>query len=142
MERFIDPLISWILQGWLLAVFGPLGAFWFGLISHKGVRRLGIPRLGTWRKQKQGLYEKVMWPPMALRIGLLKSSALQNDGLDAPVILQCRTPQETNPKGHWGPHYFFIQSLCLLPPCTQSWYTQSPHPIMATLVNSSPCYKV
>ena len=35
---------------------------------------------------------------MALRIGPLRSSALQNDGLDAPVILQCRTPQETNPQ--------------------------------------------
>ncbi len=91
--------------------------------SDKGVRRLGMPRLGTWREQKQGLYEKIMWPPMALRIGLLRSSALQNDGLDAPVILQCRTPQETNPKGHWGPHYFFIQSLFLLPPCTCLLYT-------------------
>ena len=40
-------------------------------------------------------------------------------------ILQGRTPQETNPKGHWGPHYFLIKSLFLLPPCTQSWYTQS-----------------
>ena len=87
--------------------------------------RLGIPRLGTWRKQKQGFYEKVIWPPMALRIGLPGSSALQNDGHIMPVILQCRTPQETNPKGHWGPNCFFIKSLFLLPPCTQSWYTQS-----------------
>ncbi len=47
-----------------------------------------------------------MWPPMALRIGLLTSSALQNDGRIKPVILRCRTPQETNPKGHWGPNYF------------------------------------
>ena len=39
---------------------------------------------------------------LPLWIGLLKSSALQNYGLDAPVILQCRTPQETNPKGHGG----------------------------------------
>ena len=39
---------------------------------------------------------------MAFRIVLLTSSALQNDGLDVPVILQCRTPQETNPKGHWS----------------------------------------
>ena len=51
--------------------------------------RLGIPRLGTWRKRKQGFYENVIWPPMALMIGLLGSSAPQNDGLDAPVILQC-----------------------------------------------------
>ena len=62
---------------------------------------------------------------MALRIGLLTSSALQNDGPIMPVMLQCRIPQETNPKGHWGPNYFFIKSLCLFPPCTQSWYTQS-----------------
>ena len=54
--------------------------------------------------------QKVIWPPMALRIGLLRSSALQNDGLDVPVILQCRTPQETNPKGHWGPNYFLRNS--------------------------------
>jgi hypothetical protein len=43
---------------------------------------------------------------MALRIGLPGSPALQNDGLDMPVILQCRTPQETNPKGNGGPIYF------------------------------------
>jgi hypothetical protein len=49
---------------------------------------------------------------MALRIGLLRSSALQDDGLDVPVILQCRTPQEANPKGHWGPTYFLRTSLC------------------------------
>ncbi len=47
---------------------------------------------------------------MALRIGLLRSSALQNDGHIKPVILQCRTPQETNPKGHWGPNYFLQTS--------------------------------
>jgi hypothetical protein len=41
-----------------------------------------MPRLGTWREQKQGLYEKIMWPPMAFRIGLVRSSALQNDGLE------------------------------------------------------------
>ena len=62
---------------------------------------------------------------MALRIGLLRSSAQQNDGRIKPVILQCRTPQETNPKGPWGPTLSFITSLFLRPPCTQSWYTQS-----------------
>jgi hypothetical protein len=46
--------------------------------------KLDIPRLGTWRKQEQELYEQILWPPLSLRIGLLKSSALQNDGLDAP----------------------------------------------------------
>jgi hypothetical protein len=57
---------------------------------------------------------------MALRMGLLRSSALQNDGLDVPVILQFRTPQETNPKGHWGPNCFlrksslFVSSLVVL----------------------------
>ena len=61
---------------------------------------------------------------MALRNGLLRSSALQTDGLDKPVMLQCRTPQGTNPKGHWGTTCVFIKSLFLFPPCTQSWYTQ------------------
>ena len=46
---------------------------------------------------------------MALNIGRLRSSALQNDGPNAPVILQCRAPQETNPKGHCGPNYVFIR---------------------------------
>ena len=73
---------------------------WPTMSVHLEIVRLGIPRLGTWRKQKQGFYEKVIWPPMALRIGLLRSSALQNDGRIKPVILQCRTPQGTNPKGH------------------------------------------
>ena len=41
---------------------------------------------------------------MALRIGLLGSSALQNEGQDMPVILQSRTPQVTNPKSHWVPN--------------------------------------
>jgi hypothetical protein len=44
---------------------------------------------------------------MALRNGLLRSSALQTDGFDAPVILQCRTLQVTNPKGHWWPNPFY-----------------------------------
>ena len=48
---------------------------------------------------------------MAHRVGLPGSSALQNDGHIVPVILQCRTPQETNPKGHWGPNYFLGKSL-------------------------------
>ncbi len=61
--------------------------------------------------------QKVNWPPMTLRIGLLRISALQNDVQDVPVILQCRTPQETNPKGHWGPKYLLIKWLFLCPPC-------------------------
>ena len=65
----------------------------------------------TREEKKQGFSQKVIWPPMALRIGLLGSSALHNDGLDVPVILQCRTPQETNPKGHWGPNCVLIKSL-------------------------------
>ncbi len=48
---------------------------------------------------------------MALRIGLLTTSALQNDGLDVPVILQCRTPQETDPKGQWGANLIFDKIL-------------------------------
>jgi hypothetical protein len=54
---------------------------------------------------------------MALRIGLPGSSALQHDWLHAPVILQCRIPQETNPNGHWEPNYFLIKILMMLPPC-------------------------
>ena len=86
--------------------------------------RLGIPRLGTWRKQKQGFYQKVIWPPMALRVGLPGSSALQNDGHIKPVILQCRTPRETNPNGHWGPNYFLINSF-FFPPWW-FWYVLGP----------------
>ena len=48
---------------------------------------------------------------MALKIGLLRSSALQNDGHIKPVILQFRTPQETNPNGHWGAKLFFHKIL-------------------------------
>jgi hypothetical protein len=29
----------------------------------------------------------------------------ENYGFDVPVILQCRTPQETNPEGRWGSNY-------------------------------------
>ena len=54
--------------------------------------------------KNKDLMTKISLPQMALRIGPLKSSALQNDGLVAPVILQCRTPQENNPKGRWGPN--------------------------------------
>ena len=61
----------------------------------------------TMREEKnKDFMKKQFGPPMALRIGLLGSSALQNDGHIKPVILQCRTPQETNPKGHRGPKYF------------------------------------
>ena len=106
---------------------GVLGHAWHNGVVTLEIVGLGIPRLCTWRKQKQGFHEKVIWPPMALRIGLLRSSTLQNDVLDAPVILQCRTPQQTTPKGHWR---CFNKSLFLLPPFTQSWYTQSPHPLI------------
>ena len=53
----------------------------------------------TREKNKQGFFQKIIWPPMALGIGLLRSSALQIHGHITPVILQCRTPQKTNPKG-------------------------------------------
>ncbi len=39
--------------------------------------------------------------------------------------LRGRTLQETTHKGHWGPNYCFINFLLLLPPSTQSLYTQS-----------------
>jgi hypothetical protein len=53
---------------------------------------------------------------MAFRIGLPDNSALQNDGHIKPIILQCRTPQETNPKGHWGPNCFLRKSVFLFLP--------------------------
>ncbi len=87
--------------------------------------RLGIPRLGTWRKQEQGFYEKIIWPPMAIRIGLLRSSPLQNDGLMSPSFCSAELLRTPIHKGPWGPIYFTIKSLFSLPPCTQSWYTQS-----------------
>ena len=93
---------------YVLCVNEPLSSDWGGRGTALEIVRLGIPRLGTWRKRKQGFDENTIWPPMSLRIGLLRSSALQTDGRIKPVILQCRTPQETNPTGHWGPHYFFI----------------------------------
>jgi hypothetical protein len=55
--------------------------------------------------------QKGIWPPIALRICLPGSSALQNDRPDLPVTLQCRTPRETNPKDHWGPNHFLRKSL-------------------------------
>ncbi len=58
--------------------------------------------------------KKQCGPQMALRIGLLRASALQNDGRVKPVILQRRTPQETNPKGHWGPNLLFHKLRCPL----------------------------
>ncbi len=61
---------------------------------------------------------------MAVRIGLLRSSALQNGGLDVSLILQCRTSQETNPKRHWGSNYFlllFDQILVLVVVVVTSW---------------------
>ena len=70
------------------AIFGPAAG-----CGNLEIVRLGVPRLGTWRQQKHGFYEKVIWPPMALRIGLLTSSVLQFDGRIKSVILQCRTRQ-------------------------------------------------
>ena len=49
---------------------------------------------------------------MALSISPPVSSALQNDGLDVPVILQCRIPRSTNPKGHWG-QLTFLENHCV-----------------------------
>ncbi len=69
---------------------------------------------------------------MALRNGLLRGSALQHDGFDAPVILQCRTLQENKSYGplgatlrfhkfpttslgltlHWALQWVIIVSVC------------------------------
>jgi hypothetical protein len=53
---------------------------------------------------------------MSLRTGLPGSSALQIDEHIKPVILQCRTPQKTNPKDHLVPNYVLIQSLFVFLP--------------------------
>ena len=74
----------------------------FDARRHKGVRNLGIPRLGTWRKQKQGLYEKVMWPPMALRIGLLRSSALKMTGVSSPSLCSAELLRRPILRAIWG----------------------------------------
>ena len=46
-----------------------------------------------------------------------------------PVMLQCRTPQETNPKGHWGPNCFLIKSLFVFLPGGpgMSWVSECSH---------------
>ena len=58
---------------------------------------------------------------MGLRIGLLGSSALQNDGPITPIILQCRTPQETNPEGRWGVKLLFDKILVVAVVVVASW---------------------
>ena len=60
---------------------------------------------------KTGFSQKVIWPPMALKIGLPGSSALQNDGHLKPVILQCRTPRKPILRAIGGQIYFLIKSL-------------------------------
>jgi hypothetical protein len=53
---------------------------------------------------------------MTLRVNFLQRSALQNDGLDVPIILQYRTARETNPESHWEPNDLFIKSFfCFFP---------------------------
>ncbi len=70
-------------------------------------RKTGHTKTGYMEDAKTNmLCKKVGLPPIALRIGHLGSSALQNDGFGVHGFLQCRTPQETNPKGHWGHIYF------------------------------------
>ena len=80
------------------------------------------------RKQKQGFYKKKcgpQWPPMALRVGPPGSSALQNDRLDAPVMLQCRTPQEI--LRALGGQITFRENPCFFPPCQIPCETNSEH---------------
>ena len=76
-------------------------------VRHCRDHTIGYTKTGYMEEAKQGSYENGIWRPMALRIGLLESSALQNDGFGVPVILQCPTLQETNPKGHSGPNFIF-----------------------------------
>jgi hypothetical protein len=58
--------------------------------------------------------------PKDLRIGIPGSSALQNDGFDVPVILQCRTLRETNHKSYWRAKLLFEKSMCFVRP----WWSQ------------------
>jgi len=63
------------------------------------------------------IFSKSNLAPIALRIGLPGSSALQNDGFDVPVILQCRTHRETNRKGLWGPNKIIVFASSLVMVC-------------------------
>jgi hypothetical protein len=67
--------------------------------------------------------EKVIWLPFALRIGLPGSSALQKDGLAEPVILQSRTPRETNSKGQWGAKLIYSTTTTTTTPTTTTTTT-------------------
>ena len=79
--------------------------------------------------KKQGISQKVIWPSMALRIGLPGSAELQHDGLHVLVFLQCRTPRETNPKGHWGPNYLCKKTILF----ASSMYTILVYPLLRSL---------
>jgi hypothetical protein len=53
---------------------------------------------------------------MALRIGLLTSSALPNDGLDAPSFCSAELLRRPILVGHWVPNHFLIKLLALASP--------------------------
>ncbi len=67
-----------------------------------GVVRCVKERLDTCCNAEQGFYEKTYWPPMALRTGLLRSSALQDDGLDAPCLLHTSDAADDLPRVDLG----------------------------------------
>ncbi len=68
----------------------------------------------TREETKQGFYCEKIAPPVALRIGLLRSSAPQNNGHDVNVTLQLRIPRDTNFQSYWEPSYLLIKSCLLL----------------------------
>jgi hypothetical protein len=63
--------------------------------------------------------------PNGSRIGLPGSSALQNDGLIVPAILQCRNHWETNPNNQWEPTKVLRKSIFSVSPWW-SWYVLGP----------------
>ena len=86
---------------------------------------LGISGLGTWRKQAPSCYEKRIWHPIDLMIGLLRSSALQMTGTSSPSFCSAELLRGPILSAIGGQIVFVMKALFLLFPCTQSSYTQS-----------------
>ena len=82
------------------------------------------------RKKETGVTENVMGVTRGLRIGRAGSTGVEESDQMVPVILQCRTPRETNPKGLLGPNNVSIKSLFVVPPWW-SWYVLSPSHALA-----------
>ena len=81
-----DVILQSLIEGFCLHFKDVRGAFIGNLITRD--RKTGYTRTGYVEEANKRFYGRVVWHPRALRIGLLRRSALQNGGLDAPVILQ------------------------------------------------------